>query len=44
MNLVHDTQLTPLAFLERAGRVWADKVAIVDDGVEHTYAAFAAQA
>ena len=34
------TRLTPLSFLERSARVWADKTAIVDGDQEITYAGF----
>ncbi|GAA1137620.1 acyl--CoA ligase family protein [Ornithinicoccus hortensis] len=39
-----NTPLTPLSFLGRSADVWADKVAVVDDGRQLTYAEFAEQA
>ncbi|MEU0265129.1 long-chain-fatty-acid--CoA ligase [Nocardioides sp. NPDC006303] len=41
---MNDTQLTPLAFLERAGTVWADKPAILDEGASLSYADFRSRA
>ena len=40
MISVNDTQLTPLSFLERSSRVWAETIAIVHDGRTMTYAEF----
>ena len=44
MTSVSTTQLTPLSFLERSSRVWADKPAIVHGETRVTYAEFGASA
>ena len=43
MGAVSYTALTPLSFLERAARVWPDKVAVVYGSQRLTYAEFAAE-
>ncbi|BDZ56523.1 acyl-CoA synthetase [Barrientosiimonas endolithica] len=41
-GLVSTTPLTPLSYLERSGRVWADKLAVIDGEARWTYAELAA--
>src|SRR4051812_5291001 len=43
MSAVWNTQLTPLAFLDRSAQVFPDRTAIVYGERRHTYAEFAAE-
>jgi len=40
MSLVSFEPLTPTAFLERSGAVYADRIAVIDDEVRYTYGEF----